>query len=339
MQIKEDYKIWATAKSFYKNKFKVDIDWFFDLPIFHHTDIDNISKCDSKIIAIDCLTEGIHSINNFRKYPRDKHYIIYSGGNWDKTKYDIGITLYDILYYPFFIFELVDNYFSPRRMCFYLDKHYNFVYPKQYNFVSTTGTVRPERDKIIQQVVKNMNYDNFIYRYSGEDFGQPSKQYDIVNFELGDFDAYTPIIQEYYHSVSQTLPIDMYNQCYFNLCVETDCDWDKNEFFVTEKTVKCLISGIPFVSVNHPHFLKGLHDHGFRTYNTVWDESYDDELDYEKRLDKISQLVNHLGTINWSSIKSKLEDIASHNMKNLTTLDVILDKFFNNLESVAARLK
>lgn len=339
MDVKEDYKIWATAKSFYKNKSKVDIDWFFDLPTFHYTEVDSINKCDSKIVIINNLEEGIHSIRWFRQYLDNKHYVFYTQGPWDKTKYDFGITSYDILYYPFSLIELVDNYFSPRRMCFYIDKHYSFEYPKKYNFVSTTGNVRPDRDKIIEQVVKNINYHNFIYRYSGEDFGQPSNQYDVVNFKPGEFDPYTDIIKEYYHNVSQTLPIDMYNQCYFNLCVETDMAWGPGHFIVSEKTSKCLLSGMPFVSIQHPYFLKGLHDLGFRTYSTVWDESYDNELDYEKRLYKILNLVNHLGTINWSIIKSELVAIASHNLKNLTTLDVVTDKFFNNLESVAERLK
>lgn len=339
MEIKEDYIAWATAKSFYENKPNVNIDWFFDLPTFLYSDIDNISKCDSKIIVINCITESVHSHWAFRQYPRDRHYVIYSGGNWDKTKYDIGITSYDILYYPFFIFEMVDNYFSPRRMEFYIDKHYNFVYPKQYNFVSTTGNVRPERDKIIEQVVKNINYDNFIYRYSGEDFGQPSNQYDVVSVEPGEFDPYTLVLEKYYHSVGRTLPIHMYNQCYFNLCVETDCNWSEHAFFITEKTVKCLITGMPFVSVNHPKFLKGLHDHGFRTYNTMWDESYDDESDYEKRLDKILKLINHLGTIDWNNINQELQDIANHNLRNLTKLDKSANNFFNRLEEVAETLK
>ena len=82
-------------------------------------------------------------------------------------------------------------------------------------------------------------------------------------------------MEKYYHSISQTLPIDLYNQCRFNLTVETDLDWT-NEFFLTEKTVKNLIIGMPFVSVSTPHFLKNLRSLGFETYSSVWDESYDD---------------------------------------------------------------
>ncbi len=334
----DDYNIWKTNKSFYNGRVESTIDWFFDLPCFHYSDVASINQCLSNVIVIDNITESVHSKSTFARYDNTKHYVIVSGGTWNKQKHNIGIDSYDILYYPFFIFELVDNYFSPRRFCFYLDKNYDFVYPKPYIFVSTTGVVRSTRTIFNKKICDNTTYDNFLLRYSGEDLGQPSNQYDIVNFKKGKFDPYIDIIEKYYHNVSQTLPINMYNQCYFNLCVETDIDL-KDCFFITEKTIKCLISGMPFVSVNHPDFLSELNNYGFRTYGELWDESYDNEIDFNKRLDKIAKLVNDLGTIDWNSIKKELLDIANHNLRNLTNLDKYANEFFNSLNAVADRLK
>ena len=48
-----------------------------------------------------------------------------------------------------------------------------------------------------------------------------------------------------------------YNQSYFNIVVETDINYTDN-FFLTEKTVKALLTGMPFVIVGTPDFIKNL---------------------------------------------------------------------------------
>jgi hypothetical protein len=330
----DDYEIWETNKSFYNNRSAIDINDFWELPCFHNTDIDGINQCSSDIIVIDNLTEGINTLWRFNQYDNTKHYIIVSGGTWDKQKNDIGINSYDILYFPLWIIELADNYLSPHRFSFYLDKNYDFQYPKPYKFVSTVGNQRPERDLFIKKICDNISYDDFLLKYSGEDLGRPSNKYDIININKGEFDAFELLSDKYYHTVSQTLPIDMYNQCYLNLCVETSTA-NKDSFFITEKTVKCLISGMPFVAVSTPYFLQGLHRLGFRTYGELWDESYDLEEDYEQRCDKISKLVNNLGTKDWPAIKRELQEIANHNIRNFTKMNTIMDEFFNDLTALA----
>ena len=92
---------------------------------------------------------------------------------------------------------------------------------------------------------------------------------------------------------------------------------------------------MPFVAVSTPYFLQGLHSLGFRTYGELWDESYDLEEDYEQRCDKISKLVNDLGTKDWSKIKRELQEIANYNIRNLTKMNTIMDEFFNDLTALA----
>ena len=329
-----DFEIWETNKSFYNNRSAIDINHFWELPCFHYRDVDSINQCSSDLIVINSLDEGFNQSCFFERYNNTKHYIIICGGTWDKQKHDIGINSYDILYFPFYLIEIVDNYLSPHRFSFYLDKNYDFQYPKSYKFVSTVGNQRPERDLFIKKICDNISYDDFLLKYSGEDLGRPSNKYDIININKGEFDAFELLSDKYYHTVSQTLPIDMYNQCYLNLCVETSTA-NKDSFFITEKTVKCLISGMPFVAVSTPYFLQELHRLGFRTYGELWDESYDLEEDYEQRCDKISKLVNDLGTKDWPNIKRELQEIANHNIRNLTKMNTIMDEFFNDLTALA----
>lgn len=336
--ILKQYQIWKDSRLFYKKqKSTVDLEKFLQLPCYHYQDIDAINNCDSDIIAIDNLTESVHSEKYFRRYNQNKYYIIFSGGTWDKDKHDIGIKNYDIIYYNFWLIETTDTYMTPHRFCFYLDKNYKFEYPKNNIFCSTIGNVRAERDKVVDAVIKNVEYKNYILRYSGENLGALSDHLDVMNFVKGEFDPYTPILTEYDHNVSQTLPIEMYNNCYFNLVVETDMDW-QDSFFITEKTMKAIITGIPFVLATTPFFLKNLQSLGFRTYNTLWDESYDNETDFDKRVCKIVKLLNELGSFDWQSHRTQLQKIADHNLRNLLNSDMILNDFFEKFEHTIEKI-
>ena len=330
--ILNQYQIWKANQSFYKNwTSTVDMAFFLQLPCYHYKEVDGINNCDSDIIVIDNLMESIHSKSYFCRYNQNKHYIIFSCGTWDKDKHNIGIKNYHILYYSSCLFEMVDIYMSPHRFCFYLDKNYKFNYPKDNVFCSTIGNVRPERDKVVDSLLNRVAYKNYILRYSGEDLGVPSDHLDVVRFIKGEFDPYTPIISDYYHNVSQTLPIEIYNSCYLNLVVETDIDW-QDCFLISEKTLKAIITGIPFVIVSTPFFLKNLQQYGFRSYNTLWDESYDNEIDYHKRVEKIIQLLQTLNTFDWQQHVKQLQEIADHNLRNLLNSDKIMNDFFYDFE-------
>ena len=43
-----------------------------------------------------------------------------------------------------------------------------------------------------------------------------------------------------------------------------------------------------------PYYLHGLRQMGFRTFGSWWDESYDEELNPEKRRDKILTVIRKL---------------------------------------------
>jgi len=332
------YEIWKTSQAFYHNRTSsVDLDYFLHLPCYHYTDVESINSCNSNVIVIDDVTESVHSKNYFCLYDKTKYYIIISGGSWDKDKHDIGIKNYDLISYPFFLFELVDTYMSPHRFCFYLDKTYDFQYPKDHVFCSTIGNVKDERDKLVDSIIKNIEYKNYILRYSGEDFGAPSNHLDVMNFVKGEFDPYTPVLPEYHHDVASTLPIQIYNSGYAYLVVESDIDYN-DCFFMTEKTLKALITGIPFVVVATPFFLSTLKNAGFKTYDELWDESYDSEKNLEKRILKIIKLLQDLQFFDWQKHKSKLQSIADHNLRNFLTCNKIADDFFTSFEHTVENL-
>jgi hypothetical protein len=326
----EQYQIWKDHNDFYSQtpgSIKIQKSTT-GIPCFQYRDIHAINQCKDPLVVIDCLTEGKHAVSWFNKYDANKHYIIFA--NEAHSDLDLKISYTWITHYCF-LFLMADTYNTPWKFCYYLDKEYKFDVPKPMRFVSTTGNVRPERTYLKDRIVERIRYKNFIFRYSGVDYGTPSDQFDVVRFAPGEFDPYTAILEKYYHSVSQTLPIHMYNQADFNLLVETDIDY-QHGFFPTEKIVKSLITGMPFVLAATPYFLKYLKQLGFYTYSDLWDESYDDELDYTKRIDKIVDLCNNLDTFDWKANQTALELIGLKNRSNFLNLNRVIDSEFRQFE-------
>lgn len=331
------YNLWKDCRRFYHNSGPpLVVKDSTGIPVFHQGDISNINSCTSDIVAIDCLTEGVHCANEFNQYVNNKHYLIFSNGCWDKRHTSEITVNYSLIYSHYFLWDMLDTHGSPGRFCFYIDKDYKFDYPKPLMFTSTIGNTRPIRTHIVKQL-QTLSYNNYILRYSGQDLGVASNNLDIVNFAPGEFDPYTPIINQYYHNVSQTLPINMYNQSYFNLVVETDIEY-KNSFFLTEKTIKSLIAGMPFVLVATPHFLRNLRALGFTTYNEFWDESYDCELDHYKRIDKIIDLCQQLETFDWAKHQADLELVKLKNRNNFFKLSSVATQEFENFERIIKEL-
>ncbi len=66
---------------------------------------------------------------------------------------------------------------------------------------------------------------------------------------------------------------------------------------LTEKTFKPICLGMPFVLVSTAGSLKYLRSYGFKTFDSIWDESYDLEMDDDRRLIKIADLLKYLDTL------------------------------------------
>ena len=84
---------------------------------------------------------------------------------------------------------------------------------------------------------------------------------------------------------------------------------------LTEKTFKPIAMGMPFIIVGTQGSLRYLRSYGFRTFGDLWDESYDDEPDDSKRIEKIAhtlKLLDDLGEYR-QAIFDSAQDIIRHN--------------------------
>jgi len=89
---------------------------------------------------------------------------------------------------------------------------------------------------------------------------------------------------------------------------------------ISEKTIKPILAGRPFIIASGPCSLQLLKNLGFKTFSDFWDESYDLETDHSKRLQKIIDLIDNLNKLNNKQLKKmnkRMSSIFNHNLNNL----------------------
>jgi hypothetical protein len=67
--------------------------------------------------------------------------------------------------------------------------------------------------------------------------------------------------------------------------------FDDSRLHLTEKSLRPIALGQPFILAGTPGSLEYLRSYGFRTFGHVWDEQYEQETDPEYRLVKITNLM------------------------------------------------
>jgi hypothetical protein len=120
-------------------------------------------------------------------------------------------------------------------------------------------------------------------------------------------------------SLSQIVPIDVYNQTYYSIVAETNYF---NHFnFYTEKVVKPMMAGRLFVAIAGRYYLKNLRGFGFKTFGDVINEDYDLEPNSYRRWEMALQQVEYLSSQDPEVITSKIENIVAHNRQLIMEKD------------------
>ena len=106
---------------------------------------------------------------------------------------------------------------------------------------------------------------------------------------------------------------------------------------LTEKSFRPIINRRPFILAGPPNSLEYLRNYGFKTFSGFWDESYDQETDGNKRLDKIRDLIQHINSMSFTEMEAtlaKMDDILEYNFNHFYTgfAEKIDDELWINLE-------
>ena len=153
--------------------------------------------------------------------------------------------------------------------------------PKPKFFDILLGMPKPHRDIIYNYVNANKLNDRMIMTY----LGHPRKIIPGTNsdgwvWEDEGLEILNPNINwtvdqvKYYGqemSLSQVVPINIYNQTAYSLVAETN--FANHYVFHTEKIVKPILARRLFLVYSGQHYLKNLKNLGFKTFSEIIDES------------------------------------------------------------------
>jgi hypothetical protein len=199
--------------------------------------------------------------------------------------------------------------------------------PKTFDIL--LGMPRAHRDIIYNHINSNNLNDKVLMSYlghpwriiPGEDHPGWIWEKDGIAVNNADLQwSITPI--KYYGksmSLSQVVPISIYNQTAFSLVTETN--FSKDFVFHTEKIIKPILARRLFIAFAGHHYLKNLHRLGFKTFSDIVDESYDDEPDYQLRGKMVCEQISYLLQQDQRSILDSIQTITEHNYQVLMSTD------------------
>ena len=111
-----------------------------------------------------------------------------------------------------------------------------------------------------------------------------------------------------------------YNDIFVDVVHETFVR--ENICFATEKTWRPIIARRPFITMGSRHHLANLRRLGFRTFNNLWDEGYDD-YGMHHRVNEILKLIDSISKWPQDKLVSTLKDmqeILDHNYNTFMSL-------------------
>lgn len=198
---------------------------------------------------------------------------------------------------------------------------------KDYLFDVMYGQTRPHRS-FVQSYINSMPGGDLFYQTP---YFQPDRKLNIgYNFDNTDLweDEIIPSPDiDYYCTyldttmcISQVIPFKIYNKTCYSLVCETRYD---NEFsFFTEKTAKAILSHRLFIIISGQWALRNLRSLGFKTFDSIIDESYDGIADNHQRWTAALEQARWLCKQDCNTIFKKIIPIVTHNfevLKNIPT--------------------
>jgi len=107
--------------------------------------------------------------------------------------------------------------------------------------------------------------------------------------------------------------------------------FDTNKTHLTEKVFKPIVMNQPFIMFAGPNSLEYMKSYGYKTFDSVWDESYDKETDTELRFNKVIKLIKKINSLpkkEFNDVISKCQHITKHNREHFYS-----DKFYKHLKN------
>ncbi len=185
-------------------------------------------------------------------------------------------------------------------------------------FDALLGVIKPHRTFVHDSVKGHGLQDHIIMTYGGS--------WDDNNFYARDYFIWEPGCEPLqdiigtadwvrYHGIqahlSQVIPIQVYNDSAYSVVAETD--HDNTLSFFSEKTAKVLVARRLFIAFSGYRFLSNLRSLGFRTFDDIIDESYDDVKNDDDRYTAAFEQVRKLCAMDQREVLESIRPVVDHN--------------------------
>jgi len=192
----------------------------------------------------------------------------------------------------------------------------NFLFSKSGNFSWKWKTTINRNKKLVYQkdINANTNFLDIIKEYNLEYYERILKNDKKILKKV-------PLVMDGKISSKHSSIIPFYDECFCAVVTETYYNTEFSD--ISEKTLQSIAYGKPFVLVAPPKSLEQLKDLGFKTFGDFWDESYDNEIDPQKRMLMIFDLIEHINSFTIEELKDlydKMIPILQYNIEVLKTL-------------------
>ena len=179
------------------------------------------------------------------------------------------------------------------------------------------------RLQLAKHLYENYREDSFISYLENYMKGDPHMRRYLADGHSW-ADANTPIIYGHQYAPNEIYDWELmvgakrkpYNDYFMEIVGETDLlstDW------ITEKTVKNLYIGKPFIVMGGAGTLEKIRSFGFKTFGPWIDESYDTITNNYQRLEAVKREIDRISTLDVNQIHQELMPILEYNRQVFLT--------------------
>ncbi len=213
--------------------------------------------------------------------------------------------------------------------------------PRQHRDIAY-NLLKPHQDQVILTYMRDFSQGLYDHDFTAQTIqSRPDNEYtwDIeglgvpnnpVNFTIEPVELHGQKV-----SISQIVPINIYNETAYSVVTETN--FMNSYTFYTEKTVKPILARRLFVAFSGQHYIRNLHNLGFQTFDSIIDESYDEEPDMIKRYQMVYEQMQYLMSQPQARILEQIKPITEYNYDHMITSDwygQFLENFASNLTAI-----
>jgi hypothetical protein len=198
-------------------------------------------------------------------------------------------------------------------------------------FICLNRLAREHRVRLVSSLIDNDVRKHGYISWTGQP-GMHDWQEKFPNVANETFDT-LDVVNIFEENPTNKFPTEFCKETFIFLNTETL--FDNKTMFLSEKSFKPMVLGMPFILLGNPGILEFLRSFGFKTFDKWVDESYDFDIDLTDRCNIIAKEIDRFSKMTSDErmkIRQEMHEITQHNLQTLQELakksdiyDILLD--------------